>query len=204
MGCGSLKKENNRLKEANNNLNEKMEAMKEKEKELLNRLDTLENTINQNAVDLSPEYIQQIMTENANLKEQNENFKNYCKQLELILSMRYQEIQNYRNLLGNKMNPMNSFPRFNNNNSQNNQKIYTIIFKLENGAQYPVPCYPKSLLGNIFLLLLNKIMDYQYCNIYNLQFFYMAKNITNHFLNNVPIETLSFTSFNPIIEIRKK
>ena len=204
MGCASsYKKENEELRKEIVRLKEKLEN---NEKDCLNKVKTIETEYNKKRIDLSPEEIQKIMEENANLKEQN-------NQLELMLSMRNEELANSKkitnlsqfqnNMAQMQMNIFNNNNNFN-NTFPNNQKIYSVIFKLENGNHYSVACLPKSPLGNIFLLLLNKIGDYQYFNIYNLQFFYMGRNITNHFINNAQIESLGFTSFNPIIEINKK
>ena len=112
----------------------------------------------------------------------------------------FNQFQNKYNMIQKQMNNLNN-NNFNNNFNQNNIFIYNLIFNVDNIKKYPVSCFPKSKLGNIFLMLSNQIGNIQYSDMYKLKFFYNTVNITEHFWKNEEIEVLNFTTSNPVINV---
>ena len=220
-----LKPEIKRLTEIqalNEGKEKKLLAKNEKLKKNVNNLKKL---IMQNNIDLSPEQIQELMVNNSiinekynnleakynnlmiystNLLAENNQIKIYCAQLQLILQMKMmqssycQNLNNFNQFENNMLMYQNELNSIVNNrintNGQNN--FITILFNIDNKKKFPVVTLPYYRLGNIFLLIKNQIG-----NALNIKFFYNAKNITNHFMNNDEVRCLNLKTYNPVIEV---
>ena len=146
----------------------------------------------------------QDMTDQQNLNNFN-NFQNqtqfFQNQINGIINNNFNNNMNYNNNInGGFYNNIN-----NNNNNFNNQKnnnnVITLIFNIDNKYKYPIASLPEHKLGNIYYLLLNQIGNSKYSNINKLQFFYMTKNVTKHFLNNDNVNSLNLAGAAPIIDV---
>ena len=177
-----------------------------------------------NRVDLKPEYIQQIMEENAfkgdqiaslkkentDYKTKNSNLKAEIKQLKNMCSQYQLMLQNlmYNNLfLNNQINNMNNFQgnlmNYNNNN-QNNNLIKTFIFHLDNGQKCQTLSIDRCRLGDLYYIAFAQINNEAYRYINNLQFLYNAEDITKHFLYNDFVGSLKLPNFSVIYVMKLK
>lgn len=229
MGSSSSSKEENlKLKqEIENELKPEIKRLTEiktsnenKEKQLLAKNEKLKKKVSDlqkqhKNIDLSPEQIQQLMVNNANITEkynslntkynnlmiystnllaENNQIKVYCAQLQLMLQMKMmqtsycQNLNNFNQFQNNMLLHQNELNNVVNNgmntNGQNN--FITILFNIDNKKKFPVVTLPYFRLGDIFLLVKNQIG-----NASNIKFFYNAKNITDHFMNNDEVRCLN-------------
>ena len=145
----------------------------------------------------------QDMTDQQNLNNFN-NFQNqsqfFQNQINGIINNNFSNniIHQNNNINGGINNNINN-NIFNNKN--NNRNVFTLIFNIDNKYKYPIAALPEHKLGNIYYLLLNQIGNPNFSNINKLQFFYMTKNVTKHFLNNDDVNSLNLTSTSPIIDV---
>ena len=135
----------------------------------------------------------QPMTNNQNFN----NFNNFQNQFSI-----YKKQMN--NMLNNNFYDNNFKNKYFNQNIQNNSNnIISIIFNIDNKIKYPFITLPEYKLRDIFSIISMQIEDKEYSNIGNLQFFYMAKNVTAHFINNDEVRSLNFSSFSPVVDVLK-
>ena len=181
------------------------------------------DTLNEQYNVLNEKY-QKLKTICNNLTIDNNQTKTYCGQLQLMLLMKMQEMTDKQNLTNfnnfqnqslffqNQINGMINNQNFNNNfnnninnnfnnKNNNNQNLITLMFNFDNKQKYPIVCLPEYKLRNIFYLLLGQIGNKKYSNIDKLQFYYMATNITSHFLNNDDVKSLNLSGNSPVIDV---
>ena len=154
-----------------------------------------------------------------NLAVDNFQIQSYCGQIQLLLLMKMQQnpfnnnvnnFNSFQNNSKNYTNQINGFIEMSNNKNKNNnffnmnnkmnknQNLITITFNLENKTNFPIVTLPEYRLGNIMLLVLNRMnLDFSFTN--RIKFYYDAKNITKHFLNNDEVRSLNFKTYTPVI-----
>ena len=82
-------------------------------------------------------------------------------------------------------------------------KIISIVFKLMNGKTVMIPCFKKTSLFHVFLMLVDKAHDTDYSNIEKLNIYYNSVNITKNFNENSNkfVSDLNFTNDTPLVYI---
>ena len=195
------------LMEEKENLNDKYNKLKEKYKKLEAYCNNLTIEKNQSLSYCGQLQLMLLMKMQEMTAQQNlNNFNKFQNQSQFFQNQINGIINNNFNnniklsIKGGINNNINNNKDFNNQNN-NNRNIFTLVFNIDNKYKYPVAALPEHKLGNIYYLLLNQIGNPNFSNINKLQFFYMSKNVTKHFLNNDDVNSLNLVGTTPIIDV---